>query len=141
MVSSFLFHVIDDIFKELLPDAAALFRMELKAKDVVQAADSRYGFSIVGSGNDVGRISRCFMIRMNEINVRFFGKILLEPVSLPKFQGVPAHMGDLQFRVEGNDITGQKPKPLYVPPSKLCSNKSCIPRQTPMKNFPAFTCS
>ena len=109
--------------------------MELKAKDVVQAADSRYGFSIVGSGNDVGRISRCFMIRMNEINVRFFGKILLEPVSLPKFQGVPAIWGTFNFVWKGTISPGKKPKPLYVPPSKLCSNKKLHPQADAHEEF------
>ena len=45
---------------------------------------------------------------MDEIDVRMGRQAFLEPVSLTKFQFIPAHVGHFQFRVERHDVAGQE---------------------------------
>ena len=62
---------------ELCPDGTALFRMELHARDVVPAADSRDGTVVIGGGDDIGRISRRLVVGMDEIDFRMGRQVLL----------------------------------------------------------------
>lgn len=117
IVSSFLLYVRNDILQEPRPYGAALFGMELKSQDVVPAADSRHGLSVIGRSDDVRRIGRRLMIGMDKIHVGMGRKPLLQPVAARNSSSFQPICGTFSAVRNGTMSPGRKPRQSYSPPS------------------------